>query len=129
MLLLMQSQYALLHSLVHLLHSTTAILVIIAIGYAAAIVARAMFLPNIRTVKSVARITIGNVNAAHVNLYPAISTGIATSALLTVITTTCNSASFSINFLSMFLNILFLLSCCCAACSTNNVVMIKFSPV
>src|SRR6056300_610740 len=57
--------------------STTAILVIIAIGYAAAIVALAMFLPNIRTVKSVARITNGNVNAAQVNLIPAISTGIA----------------------------------------------------
>src|SRR5210317_2000219 len=87
--------------------STTAMLPIIANGYAAAIVARAIFLPNIRTVKSVASTTNGNVNAAQVNLILAISTGMLTKAFEIVITTTCKNASLIIILLSMFLNIVY----------------------
>jgi hypothetical protein len=78
----------------------------IANGYAAAMVCLAIVLPNSLTVKSVAITTNGKVNAAHVNLTPAISTGIATNAFETVITITCSATNFNSIDLSTFLNII-----------------------
>jgi len=85
--------------------NTTATDPIIAKGYATAIVCHAIVLPNSLTVKSVAITTSGKVNAAHVSLTPNISTGIATNAFETVITTTCSATNFISIDLSMSLNI------------------------
>ena len=85
-------------------NNTTKIDPIIANGYANAMVFLAMCLPNNLTVKSVATITIGKVNAAQVNLTPAICTGILTKAFDTVITATCSITNFKSIDLSTPLN-------------------------